>query len=319
MSTLQQEVPAVAPLAVLDAAPAPPPADEPRFCPIEDGTESIYSYRPGGLHPVEIGDVFADRYSIVDKLGQGGWSTVWIARDQQLGKYVALKIALAGNCPAGAVDDPRILDHFVIHGPNGDHNAIVTALALMSLHDAKEASYKYIHIGNILLRLLDTLDALSVEEFYKRHKKPVGEEVNYEDGRPLPEGVPAHCYYPTWPGRRSEDVSVSEARILLTDFGVSFSPSRERWELRSRWYDENRVWQHKYTPKSWDARFETRVRASREKAGMETLGADERDAFLGLLKSMLKYHPEERISAVDVLNSEWVQRWAIPELDNVGH
>jgi hypothetical protein len=180
MSTLQEEVPAVAPLAAPDAATAaplaapdvesaPPPAadvgdEEPRFCPIEDGTESIYSYRPGGLHPVEIGDVFADRYSIVDKLGQGGWSTVWIARDQQLGKYVALKIALAGSgageikilqelhTPDPSCDNevtraaqstiPEIQNHLVIHGPNGDHNVIVIELAMMSLHDAREASYK---------------------------------------------------------------------------------------------------------------------------------------------------------------------------------
>jgi hypothetical protein len=33
---------------------------------------------------------------------------------------------------------------------------------------------------------------------------------------------------------------------------------------------------------------------------------------------MLKYLPEERISAEDVLNSEWIQKWAIPELDKVG-
>jgi hypothetical protein len=68
----------------------------PRYHSLE-GTESIYAYRPGGLHPVTIGDILADRYLVVHKLGFGGWSTIWLARDQHHGQYVAVKIALAGT------------------------------------------------------------------------------------------------------------------------------------------------------------------------------------------------------------------------------
>lgn len=44
--------------------------------------EDLSKYCPGGYHPIHIGDVFQDgRYTIVQKLGFGGFSTVWLARD----------------------------------------------------------------------------------------------------------------------------------------------------------------------------------------------------------------------------------------------
>lgn len=43
-------------------------------------------YKPGGFHPISLGDTFHDdRYTILRKLGYGQYSTVWLARDV---KYV---------------------------------------------------------------------------------------------------------------------------------------------------------------------------------------------------------------------------------------
>jgi serine/threonine-protein kinase SRPK3 len=48
--------------------------------------ENVLNYRPGGYHPVALGDTLKDgRYKIRHKLGHGGFSTVWVARDN---KYV---------------------------------------------------------------------------------------------------------------------------------------------------------------------------------------------------------------------------------------
>lgn len=50
--------------------------------------ERMTRYRPGGFHPVKLGDTFNNgRYKIYHKLGWGGFSTVWLARDQS---YVAI-------------------------------------------------------------------------------------------------------------------------------------------------------------------------------------------------------------------------------------
>lgn len=46
--------------------------------------EPLEEYRPGGFHPVTLGDTLCEeRYSIRHKLGFGGHSTVWLAWDGQ--------------------------------------------------------------------------------------------------------------------------------------------------------------------------------------------------------------------------------------------
>lgn len=55
-----------------------------------DDVEDMSKYRPGGYHPVSLGDVVPKkstsisrqpRYRIIQKLGHGSFATVWLARD----------------------------------------------------------------------------------------------------------------------------------------------------------------------------------------------------------------------------------------------
>ncbi|KAG6100486.1 hypothetical protein E4U31_003975 [Claviceps sp. LM219 group G6] len=56
------------------------------------------NYKPGGYHPVSLGDTFeSQRYTILRKLGYGLYSTVWLARDSECQRFVALKI-LRADC-----------------------------------------------------------------------------------------------------------------------------------------------------------------------------------------------------------------------------
>ncbi|KAK4104664.1 kinase-like protein [Parathielavia hyrcaniae] len=59
------------------------------------GYETLENYEPGGFHPVRIGDVYDGRYRVVRKLGAGGFSTVWLARDVLDSRWIALKMAIA--------------------------------------------------------------------------------------------------------------------------------------------------------------------------------------------------------------------------------
>lgn len=97
------------------------------------GVEWFERYRPGGYHPVSIDDQFHGRYRVVHKLGHGSYSTTWLARDEHLQKYVAVKVCTADSkpqefdilstltgaqhaltkCP-GATMIPSILDRFSI-------------------------------------------------------------------------------------------------------------------------------------------------------------------------------------------------------------
>jgi serine/threonine-protein kinase SRPK3 len=48
-----------------------------------DIEEGRLVYRPGGFHPVYVGDIYHERYEVLSKLGYGAYSTVWLARDTQ--------------------------------------------------------------------------------------------------------------------------------------------------------------------------------------------------------------------------------------------
>ena len=102
--------------------------------PFDITTENVQKYRYGGFFPVDIGQVISDRFKIIHKLGFGGYSTVWLARDQTFHRYVALKIVLAerseayesvpnlrdfilGNPACFAAE----LERFTAHSHNGVH------------------------------------------------------------------------------------------------------------------------------------------------------------------------------------------------------
>jgi serine/threonine-protein kinase SRPK3 len=80
--------------------------------------EGISAYVYGGLHPVQIGEVYGGRYKVIRKLGYGRESTTWLAENQtyinshiyelmgSTNEAVALKI-IAAN--AGDVELQNIL------------------------------------------------------------------------------------------------------------------------------------------------------------------------------------------------------------------
>ncbi|KAI1977099.1 hypothetical protein LOZ53_002123 [Ophidiomyces ophidiicola] len=109
--------------------------------------EWIARYKPGGYHPVSLGDCLNDsRYTIYHKLGWGGYSTVWLARDNRLRRWVSIKIItadssqkskelenleiLAKKSQSGLLKNyiVEVFDHFFHKGPNGNHLCIVFEL-----------------------------------------------------------------------------------------------------------------------------------------------------------------------------------------------
>ncbi|KAL4733839.1 kinase-like protein [Aspergillus similis] len=115
-----------------------------RFERIYDVVEPVEEYRPGGYHPVHLQDVFHQRYEVIGKLAFGQYSTVWLAKDQQLGlQQVVLKILKAEasednrelsillTLSNSGMDHPgkrhviELLDHFYHTGPNGTHLCLV--------------------------------------------------------------------------------------------------------------------------------------------------------------------------------------------------
>lgn len=129
----------------------------PRFIPsCLDAVEDIEDYQPGGYHPISVGDTFDHgRFRVLHKLGFGGSSTVWLARDQREGgdrsRIVALKAMRADVSasqvpneipelvisqklgeslpPYESVNFQTVDHHFFVQGPNGSHLFLIFPLA----------------------------------------------------------------------------------------------------------------------------------------------------------------------------------------------
>ena len=102
--------------------------------PFDVSSENIRNYCLGGFCPIDLGQVVANRFKIIHKLGFGGFSTVWLARDQEKHRYIALKIVLADESDtyesaSGICDmlrsNPELfvpeLERFTIKSCNGSH------------------------------------------------------------------------------------------------------------------------------------------------------------------------------------------------------
>ncbi|XP_057702969.1 SRSF protein kinase 2-like [Corythoichthys intestinalis] len=108
--------------------------------------ENPADYGIGGYYPVEIGEIFEDRYQVVKKLGWGHFSTVWLCWDMVTRHFVALKVVKSALMfTETALDeikllkcvrdsDPRdpkresivqLIDDFRISGVHGEHVCMV--------------------------------------------------------------------------------------------------------------------------------------------------------------------------------------------------
>lgn len=119
-------------------------------------SEDEDDYRKGGYHPVQIGDSFKHgRYVILQKLGWGHFSTVWLGFDTIEARHCAIKVQKSDPHYAEAARDEirllrslekkgtssaqpivELLDYFIHHGPHGHHYCLtfeVLSKSLLSL------------------------------------------------------------------------------------------------------------------------------------------------------------------------------------------
>lgn len=83
--------------------------------------EGIEDYKKGGYHPVYVGEVLNGRYVILEKLGWGHFSTVWLARDMKFDTYIAIKVQKsAPHYLEAAFDEVEILQKAVKHSMDED-------------------------------------------------------------------------------------------------------------------------------------------------------------------------------------------------------
>ncbi|KAK2603658.1 hypothetical protein QQS21_004131 [Conoideocrella luteorostrata] len=315
---------------------------------------------------------------------------------------------------------PLLLDQFSLTGPNGKHKCLVMEAARCSLAASKEASWirlfhlktarilsaqitmaihqmhskgyihNDLHLGNVLLQLSCSFAALSEEQLYSQFGWPIPQAVVREDKARLSPNVPAYVYEAVWLGMPTEDVAIQDAKIMLSDFGVAFMPSKEsrlqsntpinvrppetrfehntpltpasdiwslacmiwdimaqrplfgeilatsdmmtsqqvnalgvlprdwwdKWNARSEFFTQDGTPIESRRTPSWSHRFERDIQEPRRENNLGgSLDIEEQQAFTCMLQSMLRYQPANRPTAEEVLNTEWMRRYALPELE----
>lgn len=94
------------------------------------------------------------------------------------------------------------------------------------------------------------------------------------------------------------------------------------WDARREYFTEdgevdpaadNRS--HDSVRRGWEHKFSLGIEEARKKEGMEIMCDAEKLSFLAMMKSMLIFQPKERPSAEEVLKSEWMVKWALPDLE----
>jgi hypothetical protein len=88
----------------------------------------------------------------------------------------------------------------------------------------------------------------------------------------------------------------------------------QKWESKTKTqsFTENGVPKPGRDVWTFERRFEDSNQNPRKEEGMEVLGDDERRALFDLIRSMLRFRPGDRMSASQVLEAEWMKKWAMP-------
>jgi serine/threonine-protein kinase SRPK3 len=240
-----------------------------------------------------------------------------------------------------------------------------------------------------MFRLPNSIDEFSPGELCEKYGQPNVEQFLRLEGKPLSGGVPTHGVVPIWLGKESELVTLSEAKIFVTDFGESYLPSItqrhhsntpgtlappetyflpheslsfpsdiwtlvcifweiigqrpllegfnpssdwmikehvgtlgklpcdwwQKWDARQRWFTDEAKRTSQGAGRSLTNRFVDSIQEPRRESRMEDIGEAEKSALLTMLRGMLAFKPDERLTATEIIECQWMLRWALPVLE----
>lgn len=249
-----------------------------------------------------------------------------------------------------------------------------------------------VHLRNVLVKLPLSFDQLSIKQLYEEYGEPETVNITERNGKPLPRNIAPKVVLPLYLGKDAEEFSLSDVRVVLSDFGETFALNEGRpgkdcctplpmrppearfepqvalsysadiwslavaiweilgmkaifssefttademvsnhidvlgpmplswwnaWEERSQFFDNDghpKEGRHVWLP--INEAFEDGVQKYRRKSSrVDEFSREETVAILDLMRRMLSFRPEDRPTAEEVLQSEWMVKWVLPDFE----
>ncbi|XP_033942508.1 SRSF protein kinase 1a isoform X1 [Pseudochaenichthys georgianus] len=112
-----------------EASPQEPEEPEEILGSDDEEQEDPNDYCKGGYHSVKVGDLYNGKYHVIRKLGWGHFSTVWLAWDVQVKRFVAMKVVKsAEHYTETAVDEIKLLRSVRNSDPNDPNREMVVQM-----------------------------------------------------------------------------------------------------------------------------------------------------------------------------------------------
>ncbi|KAI9530821.1 hypothetical protein NQZ68_000312 [Dissostichus eleginoides] len=112
-----------------EASPQEPEEPEEILGSDDEEQEDPNDYCKGGYHSVKVGDLYNGKYHVIRKLGWGHFSTVWLAWDIQVKRFVAMKVVKsAEHYTETAVDEIKLLRSVRNSDPNDPNREMVVQM-----------------------------------------------------------------------------------------------------------------------------------------------------------------------------------------------
>jgi serine/threonine protein kinase len=173
---------------------------------------------------------------------------------------------------------------------------VVLMLTMMTFAD--------LSLENVLLRLPQEFNTLTPEQLFEIFGEPDREPVHRLDGQPLGPEVPEEVVFPTWLGKASEQITIPEVNVLVSDFDEAFIP------LISRRAHSNAA----IASQPPEAQFTTTEEPLSYPADIWSLGCliwsivGERPLFESWIASRDELL-DEQVNLLGKLPPEWWERW----------
>uniref|UniRef100_H3G4X2 non-specific serine/threonine protein kinase n=1 Tax=Phytophthora ramorum TaxID=164328 RepID=H3G4X2_PHYRM len=136
--------------------------------------EGETSYKPGGYHRVQVGEVYNARFEVQEKLGWGHFSTVWKCLDRQTGEMVAMKVQKSARHYTEAAKDEIELLECTVHAAQTGYESKEEqeAIKVVRLVDSFEHKGKNgVHVCMVFEMMGDNL--LTLIKYYNYRGVPL--------------------------------------------------------------------------------------------------------------------------------------------------